>query len=354
MNILVLDTEVYSNTGGQASKATPRGAVAKFAAAGKSSGKKDLGAIARSYGNVYVAQIAIGSNDLQATKAMVEAEAWPGPSLVIAYSTCIAHGIEMSTSMSHQKDAVRSGYWPLYRFSPSAAEDGTPFQLDSKAPTIPVSEFVASEARFAILARTNPERAAELGALLQGDADERWRYYSQLATVRRSLPHTVEAVPPDPSDAAQPVLTPATAAETSDDAVTDLTTKYLGLTLRTPIVASAGPLTREVDLIRRLVDSGASAIVLPSLFEEEILLEERQLDRGGRGRHEPLRRGARLLPQRALRRLREPARPLPRSSRGRAGRGRRARDREHQRHLRGRVDELRPAARRRRGRRRSS
>ena len=138
VNILVLDTEVYSNTGGQASKATPRGAVAKFAAAGKSSGKKDLGAIARSYGNVYVAQIAIGSNDLQATKAMVEAEAWPGPSLVIAYSTCIAHGIEMSTSMSHQKDAVRSGYWPLYRFSPSPAEDTTPFQLDSKAPSIPV------------------------------------------------------------------------------------------------------------------------------------------------------------------------------------------------------------------------
>ncbi|HWM20148.1 MAG TPA: pyruvate:ferredoxin (flavodoxin) oxidoreductase, partial [Ilumatobacteraceae bacterium] len=216
VNILVLDTEVYSNTGGQASKATPRGAVAKFAAAGKSSGKKDLGAIARSYGNVYVAQIAIGSNDLQATKAMVEAEAWPGPSLVIAYSTCIAHGIEMSTSMSHQKDAVRSAYWPLYRFSPSAAEDGTPFQLDSKAPTMPVSEFIGSEARFAILARTNPERAAELGALLQGDADERWRYYSQLATVRRSLPHTVEAVPDDPSDAAQPVLIAAAAAETSD------------------------------------------------------------------------------------------------------------------------------------------
>ncbi|HEX4982119.1 MAG TPA: pyruvate:ferredoxin (flavodoxin) oxidoreductase [Ilumatobacteraceae bacterium] len=197
VNILVLDTEVYSNTGGQASKATPRGAVAKFAASGKSSGKKDLGAIARSYGNVYVAQIAMGSNDLQATKALVEAEAWPGPSLVIAYSTCIAHGIEMSTSMTHQKDAVRSGYWPLYRFSPSDAEEGTPFHLDSKDPSIPVAEFIASEARFAILARTNPERATELGALLQADADERWRYYSQLATVRRTLPHTVEAVAAD-------------------------------------------------------------------------------------------------------------------------------------------------------------
>jgi pyruvate-ferredoxin/flavodoxin oxidoreductase len=205
VNILVLDTEVYSNTGGQASKATPRGAVAKFAAAGKSSGKKDLGAIARSYGNVYVAQIAMGSNDLQATKALVEADAWPGPSLVIAYSTCIAHGIEMSTSMTHQKDAVRSGYWPLYRYSPSEAEEGTPFHLDSKDPSIPVAEFIGSEARFAILSRTNPDRAAELGALLQADADERWRYYSQLATVRRTLQHTVQAVdggpPPSPAPA---------------------------------------------------------------------------------------------------------------------------------------------------------
>jgi len=189
VNILVLDTEVYSNTGGQASKATPRGAVAKFTAAGKTVGKKDLGAIARAYGNVYVAQIAIGANDIQATKAFVEAEAWPGPSLVIAYSTCIAHGIDMSQSMSHMKDAVRSGYWPLYRFSPSDAEHGTPFHLDSKAPAIPVAEFAATEARFAALKRTHPERAAELGALLQADADERWRYYSQLASVERTVPH---------------------------------------------------------------------------------------------------------------------------------------------------------------------
>ncbi len=118
VNILVLDTEVYSNTGGQSSKATPRGAVAKFAAAGKGTAKKDLGAIARSYGNVYVAQVSMGANDLQTTKALLEADAWPGPSLVIAYSTCIAHGIDMSKSMSHQKDAVKSGYWPLYRFRP--------------------------------------------------------------------------------------------------------------------------------------------------------------------------------------------------------------------------------------------
>jgi len=189
VNILVLDTEVYSNTGGQASKATPRGAVARFAAAGKRVGKKDLGAIARAYGNVYVAQIAIGANDLQATKALLEADAWPGPSLVIAYSTCIAHGIDMATSMTHQKDAVRSGYWPLYRFEPSEGGDAHPFRLDSKAPTIPVADFVAGEARFAILARTHPEAAKELLALEQADVDERWRYYEQLAAVSRTVPH---------------------------------------------------------------------------------------------------------------------------------------------------------------------
>jgi pyruvate-ferredoxin/flavodoxin oxidoreductase len=189
VNILVLDTEVYSNTGGQASKATPRGAVAKFASAGKSTGKKDLGAIARAYGNVYVAQISMGANELQATKALLEADAWPGPSLVIAYSTCIAHGIDMSRSMSHQKDAVKSGYWPLYRFHPSEVDDGQPFKLDSHPPTLAVKDFVATEARFAILQRTNPARAAELAELLQADADERWRYYEQIAAMHRTVPH---------------------------------------------------------------------------------------------------------------------------------------------------------------------
>ena len=192
VNVLVLDTEVYSNTGGQASKSTPRGAVAKFAASGKGIGKKDLGAIARAYGNVYVAQIAIGANDLQTTKALLEADAWPGPSLVIAYSTCIAHGIDMATSMSHQKDAVKSGYWPLYRYRPTEGVDGHPFQLDSKAPLIPVADFVNSEARFAILARTQPERAKELLGLHQADVDERWRYYGQLGAMARTVPHADE------------------------------------------------------------------------------------------------------------------------------------------------------------------
>src|SRR5450755_2709677 len=145
VNVLVLDTEVYSNTGGQASKSTPRGAVAKFAASGKETAKKDLGAFARSYGNVYVAQIALGGNEMQAVRALREAAAWPGPSLVIAYSTCIAHGIEMSTSMTHQKDAVGSGYWPLYRYHPSPQEGAHPFQLDSKPPPTPVSDFALAE-----------------------------------------------------------------------------------------------------------------------------------------------------------------------------------------------------------------
>jgi pyruvate-ferredoxin/flavodoxin oxidoreductase len=203
VNILVLDTEVYSNTGGQASKATPRGAVSKFAAAGKSTAKKDLGAIARAYGNVYVAQISMGANELQTTKALLEADAWPGPSLVIAYSTCIAHGIDMSKSMTHQKDAVRSGYWPLYRFHPSEIDDGQPFKLDSHKPTIPIREFAATETRFAVLERTHPERAAYLAALAQADADERWRYYEQLAAMHRTVPHGTEPeiVPDVDSDA---------------------------------------------------------------------------------------------------------------------------------------------------------
>jgi len=136
INILVMDTEVYSNTGGQASKATPRGAVAKFTAGGKSTAKKDLGQIAMSYGNVYVAQVAIGANNTQAVKAIAEAEAYDGPSVVIAYSTCIAHGIDMGTSMSHQRELVDSGYWPLYRYDPRVVEEGKhPFRLDSRPPT---------------------------------------------------------------------------------------------------------------------------------------------------------------------------------------------------------------------------
>ena len=161
---------------------------AKFATAGKSSPKKDLGLFAQAYGNVYVAQIAMGANQQQAVRALAEAEAWPGPSIVIAYSTCIAHGIDMATSMSHQADAVATGYWPLYRYRPTDEEGAVPLRLDSKAPAGSVQDFLASENRYAMLKRSNPERAAELFALAQADADERWHYYSQLASVQRAKP----------------------------------------------------------------------------------------------------------------------------------------------------------------------
>ncbi len=203
VNILVLDTEVYSNTGGQASKSTARGAVAKFAAAGKVTGKKDLGSEARRYGNVYVAQIALGANDVQAVKAFAEAEAWPGPSLIIAYSTCIAHGIDMTTSMTHQKDAVKSGYWPLYRYRPGTDEHTHPFQLDSADPTVALIDFVSKEGRYAMLQRSDPDRAADLMELAQADVDERWRYYRQLAGIERSMPHLAEHLADESEDQAE-------------------------------------------------------------------------------------------------------------------------------------------------------
>lgn len=184
VNILVLDTQVYSNTGGQASKATPRAAVAKFAAKGKTAAKKDLGLMAMSYGDVYVAQIALGANHTQTIKALIEAERWPGPSLVIAYSTCIAHGIEMSCSMSHQKEAVSSGYWPLFRYHPAPEADEHPFQLDSRPPTLPFGKFAEKEERFLRLGRTDPALGRDLLQKAQADIDARWRLYSELAAQR--------------------------------------------------------------------------------------------------------------------------------------------------------------------------
>jgi len=193
LNLLVLDTEVYSNTGGQASKATPRGAIAKFAAGGKLSGKKDLGMIAMAYGNVYVAQIAIGANPAQTVKALEEAEAWRGPSIVIAYSHCIAHGIQMSTAMTHQKEAVGTGYWPLWRYDPRLSDQGKhPFRLDSAKPRAPFKEFAMKEARFALLDMANPKQAERLMLLAQKDIDSRWAYYEQLAGLDRARPLSVE------------------------------------------------------------------------------------------------------------------------------------------------------------------
>jgi len=180
VNVLVLDTEVYSNTGGQASKATPRGAVAKFAAAGKRTRKKDLGMIAAAYGDVYVAQIAMGADNPQTVKALAEAEAYPGASLVIAYSHCIAHGFDLEHGMTHQKLATDSGYWPLYRYDPRLPR---PLQLDSRGSKLPVSAFRAEEGRFAMLARSRPEQAEALSLAAQLDVDERRHLYEQLAGV---------------------------------------------------------------------------------------------------------------------------------------------------------------------------
>jgi pyruvate-ferredoxin/flavodoxin oxidoreductase len=182
VNVLVLDTEVYSNTGGQMSKATPRGAVAKFATGGKHAGKKDLAMEAISYGSVYVARVAMGGNDTHTVKTFLEAEAYNGPSLIIAYSHCIAHGYDMSQGMAQQKAAVLSGYWPLMRYDPELRAAGrNPFQLDSRAPSIPFKQYAYQEARYTMLARSNPEAARELLHLAQEDVDRQWRVYSSRA-----------------------------------------------------------------------------------------------------------------------------------------------------------------------------
>ncbi|MEZ6035453.1 MAG: pyruvate:ferredoxin (flavodoxin) oxidoreductase [Planctomycetaceae bacterium] len=188
VNILVLDTEVYSNTGGQASKATPRAAVAKFAAGGKTTRRKDLGMMAVEYGNVYVAQVAMGAQPAQTLKAFREAESYSGVSLIIAFSPCIAHGIDMSRSMSHQKDAVNSAFWPLYRYDPRDAHDHQhPFHLDSRRATMTFRDYAMTEARFATLTRSDPETAEMLFELAQRDIDDQWNFYEQMAGVERDI-----------------------------------------------------------------------------------------------------------------------------------------------------------------------
>jgi pyruvate-ferredoxin/flavodoxin oxidoreductase len=182
VNVLVLDTEVYSNTGGQMSKSTPRGAVAKFAASGKNRPKKDLGLLAMTYGNVYVARVALGANDAQTLRAFHEAEAYPGPSLILAYSHCIAHGYDLRHGLEQQKKAVLSGYWPLYRYNPERAKTGeNPLVLDSKAPSLPLEQYMYEEMRFRVLNQTNPAEAQRLLTLAQEDVRARWHTYEQMA-----------------------------------------------------------------------------------------------------------------------------------------------------------------------------
>jgi len=184
INVLVMDTEVYSNTGGQMSKATPLGAVAKFAAGGKPVGKKDLARMVMSYGNVYVATVAMGSNDTQTVRALLEAEAYDGPSLVIAYSHCIAHGINMRAGLEQQKGAVDSGHWPLFRFNPDLADQGkNPLTMDSKAPKISFKDYAYKETRYNMLAKAKPEMAALLLAQAQKNIGSRWHLYEQLASL---------------------------------------------------------------------------------------------------------------------------------------------------------------------------
>ena len=184
VNLLVLDTEVYSNTGGQASKATPRGAVAKFAAAGKATPKKDLAMMAMTYGYVYVARIAMGGSDTQTIKAFLEAEAYEGPSLIIAYSQCIAHGYDLAHGMEQQKAAVLSGYWPLFRYNPDLVKEGkNPLHLDSKPPTLPLEKYIYNETRYTMLAQSKPDQARWLLQLAQEDVRARWKLYEHWAAM---------------------------------------------------------------------------------------------------------------------------------------------------------------------------
>ena len=183
VNVLVLDTEVYSNTGGQVSKATPLAAVAKFAAGGKPTAKKDIALQAIAYGNVYVARIAMGANPQQTLLALREAERYPGPSLILAYSHCIAHGIDMKFGMQQQRQAVASGHWPLMRYNPVLRDEGqNPFMLDSQRPRISLAEFASREVRYRILSSTNPEGAADLMRRAQEDVAVRWGIYEEMAT----------------------------------------------------------------------------------------------------------------------------------------------------------------------------
>ncbi len=316
VNVLVLDTEVYSNTGGQASKATPRGAVAKFATSGKSTPKKDLAMLAVQYGHVYVAKIALGADEMQTLRAFREAEAWPGPSLLLAYSTCIAHGVDMRHSMRRMDLAVKTGYWPLFRYHPDEQGD-RPFRLDSKAPSLPLSDLLSTEARYAVLAATDPERAGSLATLAQADVDRavallrtagRRRTSSRPArprsrggTDRRGArtvttpddPMTPPAAPGDApwdldAEAWSELLSgPGRAVPVGDAAAAapSLATSYLGLELRSPLVASSSPMTADLSALRALDAAGVGAVVLPSLFEEQVEHELGQIEHLGREGH---------------------------------------------------------------------
>jgi pyruvate-ferredoxin/flavodoxin oxidoreductase len=195
VNILVLDTEVYSNTGGQTSKSTPLGAVAKFSAAGKATAKKDLALLAMDYSNVYVAHVAYAGKDIQTLNAFLEAEAHDGPSIIIAYAPCIAHGVDLSNNHRQQNLAVKSGHWPLFRFDPSRTKAGkNPMKLDSAEPSIPYRDFVKTETRFSMLWQTHPEAAERFLAQAQQDVKNRYAYYKQLSELDWTATTSVSAL----------------------------------------------------------------------------------------------------------------------------------------------------------------
>ena len=289
VNVLVLDTEVYSNTGGQASKATPLGAVAKFAASGKRTARKDLALQAIAYGNVYVAQVAMGANPQHTLQAFREAEAYDGPSLILAYSHCIAHGIDMRFGMKQQDLAAASGYWPLFRFNPMMRTVGeNPFRLDLPRPRIPLKAYAYNELRYSSLANSRPEEADMLLTMAQAAVTEKYRQYEELASRdgsrfhpdarvqaqnrrhRRSAGGSCRATAREACSCAWRIAHPR-------ESIMLLATKYLGLELKNPLVASASPLNSKLDNLRRLEDAGAAAIVLPSLFQEQIEAEAETL-----------------------------------------------------------------------------
>jgi pyruvate-ferredoxin/flavodoxin oxidoreductase len=189
INLLVLDTEVYSNTGGQMSKATPLAATAQFAAGGKRTPKKNLGLIMATYGNVYVAQVAFAANLMQTVRALAEAEAYPGPSLVVGYAHCISHGFDMSRGLEQMRRAVACGHWPLYRFNPALEREGkSPLVIDSKAPTIPLAEYIGAENRYRALRAKDPALFEELVAQAGADVRRRWEYLQHLARWKPGAP----------------------------------------------------------------------------------------------------------------------------------------------------------------------
>ena len=234
VNILVMDTEVYSNTGGQASKATPLGAAAKFAAAGKPVGKKDLGLLANMYGHVYVAKVAFGAKMAQTAQAFLEAESYAGPSLIIAYSHCIAHGYDMAHGASQQKLAVDSGVWPLYRFDPRRLVKGEPpLHLDYGPPKARVADYMRNESRFRMVERADPARYKTFVAESQAAAERRYAVYQQLAGI------TVPVI--------QPAERRAGSSPDVQGEVMDLSTTYLGMRLPHPLIVGAGPLGDDLD-----------------------------------------------------------------------------------------------------------